>query len=443
MKKILAALLVLLPVFLTAATTQNKVSMVTFFPVPYVAYSNISVAKQMDIGLTNQTCSLSLGSTNATTNPLDVQNTNVTNGTLFLSGDGAISTTGNVGLGSASSPFDGQVSMDFARNLRVNAVTDASSLNTPELHVSSLQLFGRTFPACNVNGNHQIAWAELALGPNKNKKEMYLVCGPIPQDCPASTRPSETCACSAPHATGSRTVSCNASSGEWQTSACTCACDNLDKPTTCSCSGGGQGTPTNFSCNSNTGYWNYSCTNCQCKKSDGTFGTTETEDCSLGSGWYASTYNDAPLTACNGSRTRTCNSNTGSWNSWGSCSNSSCCNISNWSGANCYACSMYENYQQHDFNPDLGNDGLGQNPNGYQYSFYYAAYGGGPGACQIATPANRPSASSFDTSTATCKGVASAGPAAKCYAGQWHSSSNCSVFYPPSNGTAYTTTVHC
>ena len=70
-----------------AATTQNKVSMVTFFPVPYVAYSNVSVAKEMDIGLTDQTCSLTLGSTGLNTAPLEVANTNVTNGALFLGGN--------------------------------------------------------------------------------------------------------------------------------------------------------------------------------------------------------------------------------------------------------------------------------------------------------------------------------------------------------------------
>ena len=39
---------------------ENKIQMVTYFPVPYVAYSKVNVNKQMDVGLTN-TCAMNLG----------------------------------------------------------------------------------------------------------------------------------------------------------------------------------------------------------------------------------------------------------------------------------------------------------------------------------------------------------------------------------------------
>ena len=44
----------------SAAYAKNKISMVTYFPVPYVAYSQVNTTDQMDIGLTSA-CSMKLG----------------------------------------------------------------------------------------------------------------------------------------------------------------------------------------------------------------------------------------------------------------------------------------------------------------------------------------------------------------------------------------------
>ncbi len=43
-----------------AISAENKISMVTYFPVPYVAYSKINVGKQLDVGLTSS-CEMNLG----------------------------------------------------------------------------------------------------------------------------------------------------------------------------------------------------------------------------------------------------------------------------------------------------------------------------------------------------------------------------------------------
>ena len=466
MKKILIGLFLLSSLPTWAVTNQNKVSMVTFFPVPYVAYSNVSVAKEMDIGLTNQACSLTLGSAGASTAPLEVVNTNVTSGALFLGGNGAVSTTGQVALGSANSSWNGIARLNFDNNLAVETVTGATSLNTPELHVSTLNLFGRTFPACNVNGDHTISWAELALGPNKNKKEVYLVCGPVPTDCPASTKPSETCECSNPAATGSKVVTCNAN-GTWSEGQCTCSCPLEQKPDVpanssyyeegkqCSCAGtGSKGTKHitgAATCNLNTGYWSVptTCINCQCRKISDDYqfsyvasGATDTENCDL-SGYTRSSNdpialfaNSSKCTGANGgTRTRTCQTD-GSWSDWGSCSNTrQCCSNSTkpsptatndiW---NCYGC-YKEPTQAADLDGPKDKDPkFGYNPQGTQFSFYYASNGPGNGYC---TRAKNASSAASHWTTGECDAIKKVGPAVFCYHGNWVDAGGaCAILYP-------------
>ena len=189
MKKLLTGLCVFLPV-LALAASKNTVSMVTFFPVPYVSYSNVSVERQLDVGLTNQACEMSLGSPTLSTTPLTVQkNTNVNSGSLFFESNGRLSISGNTSLGvggsaSTVSPAD----LIFHQGLRTHDVYNAGSINSPEMHVGGLTLFGRTFPACDNNGDHTISWQELALGPDPDNLELYLVCGPAPVQCKVADR---------------------------------------------------------------------------------------------------------------------------------------------------------------------------------------------------------------------------------------------------------------
>ncbi len=183
MKKYLIGLLVALPLTASAAATKNTVSMVTYFPVPYVAYSNVSVAKQMDIGLTNQACNLTLGCSTLASAPLEVTTTNVQSGVLSLDSNGYIRSTGMITLGSGNGP----ARLLFGRGLTVNSVSNATSIYAKDVYADTLNLFGKTFPACNVT-NNQIAWTRLSLGPQRNKKELYLTCGPVPEDCSESAR---------------------------------------------------------------------------------------------------------------------------------------------------------------------------------------------------------------------------------------------------------------
>ena len=60
MKKIFAGITALFLANLAIAAGANKMTMVTYFPVKYVAYSQVDVTKQMDVGLTSA-CQMNLG----------------------------------------------------------------------------------------------------------------------------------------------------------------------------------------------------------------------------------------------------------------------------------------------------------------------------------------------------------------------------------------------
>ena len=157
---------------------ENKIKMVTYFPVPYVAYSKVNVTKQLDVGLTSA-CSMNLGCTesgNAGLRPLNVTNGVVQKGRLDLNTAAAVSgSTASIGSGSGSG------SMNFNSNLRVNTLNDGLSVETNQLTVDTLKLFPNRittdFPSCastGAPGTPNISWQKLKL---KDKEEVYLMCG--------------------------------------------------------------------------------------------------------------------------------------------------------------------------------------------------------------------------------------------------------------------------
>jgi len=68
----------------SAAYAKNKISMVTYFPVPYVAYSQVNTTDQMDIGLTS-TCDMKLGCSEPSAT-LNATRVNLKGGKLNLDG---------------------------------------------------------------------------------------------------------------------------------------------------------------------------------------------------------------------------------------------------------------------------------------------------------------------------------------------------------------------
>ena len=170
MKKLLIGLCFLCASTPSMAAGANKMTMVTYFPVKYVAYSQVDVMKQMDVGLTSA-CQMNLGCSADegfnTGKSLRVNNLlKIAGGKLELNDAPAIEgSTARIGSGNGTADFD------FKTSLRVGNYKQGYTLQADNMYLSELNLFGYKFPACN---GETMSWQKLKL---KNKEEVYLVCG--------------------------------------------------------------------------------------------------------------------------------------------------------------------------------------------------------------------------------------------------------------------------
>ena len=208
MKKTLFLFTLLLAPLAAFADSANKMTMVTYFPVPYVAYSQVDVTKQMDIGLTSA-CQMNLGCTAdegfSTGKSLRVNTAlNIAGGKLDLNDAPAIAgATALIGSGNGVADFD------FDTNLRVANYKQGYTMQADNMYLSELNLFGYKFPACS---GETMSWQKLKL---KNKDEVYLVCGAAEKgscEPPADEPTSEPC--DSP-ATGTKTRTWNYDTCQW------------------------------------------------------------------------------------------------------------------------------------------------------------------------------------------------------------------------------------
>ena len=176
MKKLLIGLCFLCASTPSMAAGANKMTMVTYFPVKYVAYSQVDVMKQMDVGLTSA-CQMNLGCSADegfnTGKSLRVNNLlKIAGGKLELNDAPAIEgSTAHIGSGNGTADFD------FETSLRVGNYKQGYTIQTDNMYLSELNLFGYKFPACS---GETMSWQKLKL---KNKEEVYLVCGEAEQGC--------------------------------------------------------------------------------------------------------------------------------------------------------------------------------------------------------------------------------------------------------------------
>lgn len=158
--------------------SENAIKMVTYFPVPYVAYSNINASKQLDIGLVSSSV-MSLGgeeSAEAGLIPLNVGDTYLKTGKLDL--DMAAAVLGNrILAGSAG----GTAELDFEQDLRINKLNDGYSIEADQMTTDVLNLFperiNNAFPSCAATaaeGAPQVSWQKLSIA---GEPETFLVCG--------------------------------------------------------------------------------------------------------------------------------------------------------------------------------------------------------------------------------------------------------------------------
>lgn len=208
MKKTLFLFTLLLAPLAVSAASANKMTMVTYFPVPYVAYSQVDVTKQMDIGLTSA-CQMNLGCTVdegfSTGKSLRVNNAlNIAGGKLDLNDAPAIvGATALIGSGNGVADFD------FSTNLRIANYKQGYTMQADNMYLSELTLFGYKFPACS---GETMSWQKLKL---KNKEEVYLVCGEAEKgscEPPADEPTEKECP---PEAPGTQTRTWNYETCQW------------------------------------------------------------------------------------------------------------------------------------------------------------------------------------------------------------------------------------
>ena len=170
MKKLLTVFGVLLgcsSVFCHAAE-DNKMKMITYFPVPYVAYSQVQVSEQMDVGLNTTSAQMRLGDVNASYS-LSATRVNLNKGKLDLRAAYPSSSYLSNAKTVIGADNGGAAEVNFS-NLSVGSVTNAKSIEAEVFNPSSLKIFGYSFPDCNAD----ISWQRVKLNA---KDEVYLVCG--------------------------------------------------------------------------------------------------------------------------------------------------------------------------------------------------------------------------------------------------------------------------
>lgn len=175
MKKIFLFLgLLALPCIGTAA--NKKIQMVTYFPTPYVAYSNVQATTALDIGLTG-TCEMELGCDKSGLALRASSTVVVQKGTFDLNAAGRVqSETVTLGKGGGAGTFD------FGADLVVTTLKNGQSVEATNMQVDNLYLFpshtqnGGAFPVC---AGGTMSWQKLS------DNQTYLVCGDAPevQEC--------------------------------------------------------------------------------------------------------------------------------------------------------------------------------------------------------------------------------------------------------------------
>lgn len=146
-----------------AYAADSKITMVTYFPTPYMAYQDVTVSGPCDMGLIND-CRLTVAK------DLQVDSMSVGEGsTLTLKERDAQANALKSGQGSAS-----RGSLVFEGNLTVGTLPgQVKALETEKGTLTKLNLGSKEFPTCNATGN-KISWKNLTIN---NQEGIYLVCG--------------------------------------------------------------------------------------------------------------------------------------------------------------------------------------------------------------------------------------------------------------------------
>lgn len=164
------------------AAAEKKIQMVTYFPTPYVAYSEVQATDTLDVGLTG-TCEMTLGC-GASTLALKASSTVVVQkGTFDLNAAGRVqSETVQLGKGGGEGTFN------FDADLVVTTLKNGQSVEATNMQVDNLYLFpshtsnGGAFPVCSGG---TMSWQSVG-------GKTHLVCGDAPEVQECTSHPYDT-----------------------------------------------------------------------------------------------------------------------------------------------------------------------------------------------------------------------------------------------------------
>ncbi len=181
MKRILGLLLFALfaPCF-----AADNIKMVTYFPVPYLAYNELGVVGTCDVGLLGS-CGLEAGKYLSVRPDTSLAQSGLNYGVLALKGGeldlqstaltpharSYVLRVGNYPANKAQEAL-----LTFRHRLEVGSLQggDLQSIEADNVaYTDSLTLFGSAFPTCSKD-NHKISWQRLTFD---NKESTFLVCG--------------------------------------------------------------------------------------------------------------------------------------------------------------------------------------------------------------------------------------------------------------------------
>lgn len=187
MKRILGLLLFILSVPCFAA---DNIKMVTYFPVPYLAYNELGVVGTCDLGLMGS-CSLDAGRYLSVRPNAGLTQTGLNQGVISLKGREldlqSTALTPQVQsyvlrVGDRPTSKTQEALLTFRHRLEVGTLQggDLQSIEADNTaYMNSLTLFGSTFPTCTKD-NHQISWQRLAFD---KRESTFLVCGQGESSC--------------------------------------------------------------------------------------------------------------------------------------------------------------------------------------------------------------------------------------------------------------------
>lgn len=160
---------------------DSSIKMVTYFPIPYASYNRVDTNHRLDIGLSEQSTTLTLGSDRIpdVNRGLNVQEqTNINVRTFKINAGMLILDEAGQGFYFPKTATEGdQIPLVEFQNYGGLSNIFGNSLNVQDAQQYHLKIFDKEFPSgMNSTCRDRMEWKRLKLGPDE-KEDLYLTCG--------------------------------------------------------------------------------------------------------------------------------------------------------------------------------------------------------------------------------------------------------------------------